>query len=82
MKESGLKCNIEKYFFGKTEMEYLGLLITREGAKPINKKVEVIKNITSTTYQKQIHKYIGLLNYYLNMWARRPHTLSPLTKIK
>ena len=24
LKEKGLKCNIEKYFFGQTEMEYLG----------------------------------------------------------
>ena len=23
-KEKGLKCNIEKYFFGHSEMEYLG----------------------------------------------------------
>ena len=32
----GLKYNIEKSFFGKTKMEYLGLWVTRYGVKPIN----------------------------------------------
>ena len=38
LKESGLKCNIRKYFFGKTEMEYLGFWVTRDGVKTRNKK--------------------------------------------
>ena len=40
MKGKGLKCNIEKFFFGKTEMEYLGFWVTRDGIKPINIKME------------------------------------------
>ena len=36
LKEKGLKCNIENSFFGKIEMEYLGLWVTRDGVKPIN----------------------------------------------
>ena len=36
MKEKGLKCNIENYLFGQTEMEYLGFWVTRDGFKPIN----------------------------------------------
>ena len=34
LKEKGLKYNIEKSFFGKTEMEYLGFWVTRNGEKP------------------------------------------------
>ena len=36
LKEKGLKCNIERSFFGKTEMEYLGFWVTRNGVKTIN----------------------------------------------
>ena len=39
LKGKGLKCNIEKSFFGKTEMEYLGFWVTRNGVKPINRKI-------------------------------------------
>ena len=37
-KESGFKWNIEKYFSGKTEMEYLCLCVTRDGVKQTDKK--------------------------------------------
>ena len=40
LKEKRLKCNIEKSFFGKTEMEYLRFWVTHDGAKPINKKIK------------------------------------------
>ena len=44
LKGKRLKCNIERSFFGKTEMEYLGFWVTRDGVKPINIKIEVITN--------------------------------------
>ena len=34
LKESGIICNIERYFFGKTEIDDLGVWVTRDGVKP------------------------------------------------
>ena len=39
LKVKGLKCNIEKSFFGQTEMEYLGFWVTLNGVKSIHKKI-------------------------------------------
>ena len=39
LKGEGLKCNIERSFFGKTEMEYLGHWVTCDGAKPTNNNI-------------------------------------------
>ena len=39
LKEKRLKCSIEKSFFGKTEMEYLGFWVTRDRVKPIDKNI-------------------------------------------
>ena len=39
LKGKRIKCNIDRSFFGKTEMEYLGFQVTRDGVKPINKKI-------------------------------------------
>ena len=50
LKEKGLKYNIEKSFLGRTEMEYLGFWVTRNGKKTINKKIEAITNMKQTTY--------------------------------
>ena len=52
MKEKELKCNIEKSFFEKNEMEYLGFWVTRDGVKPIHRKLELITNTNPPNPQK------------------------------
>ena len=79
LNEKGLQCNIEKFFFTKTEMEYLGLWVTRNGVKPINRKIEAITNMKPPTSQREAWKFIGVVNYYRDMWPRRSHALAPLT---
>ena len=32
------------------------------------------------TSQKEVRKFIGVLNYYRNICPRRSHTLAPLTR--
>ena len=49
LKGKGLKCNIEKSLFGKTEMDYLGFCVTRDDIKPINRKIEAITDINPPT---------------------------------
>ena len=52
LKGKGLKCNIERSFFGQTEMEYLGIWVTRDGVKTINIKIKAITNRNPHTHQK------------------------------
>ena len=68
----GLKINIQKSFFGRSATEYLGYWITRNGISPIPKKVEAILNLTPPTNQKQLRRFIGMVNYYRDMWIRSP----------
>ena len=49
MKEKGIKCNIEKSFFGKIKMGYFVLWVTSYGVKPINIKIEDITNMAPPT---------------------------------
>ena len=77
----GLKYDIENYFFGKTEMGYLGLWVTRNGVKTINRKIESIKNMAPYTSRKEVQKFIGVINYYRNMWPWGSNMLAPLTKL-
>ena len=47
-----LKCNIERSFFGQTEMEYLDFWVTRDDVRPINRNIEAIKNMVPPTSRK------------------------------
>ena len=62
-------------------MEYLGFQVTRDGVKPINKNIKAMANTNPPTSQKEVKTFIGVVNYYHDIWPRRSHTLGPLTKI-
>ena len=62
-------------------MEYLGLWENRDGVKRMNKKIEAIPNMVPPTSQKKVRQFIGVINYYRNMWPRRSHMLALLTKL-
>ena len=81
LKDKRLKCNIKRSFLGQTEMEYLGFWVPWKGIQPRNKKLEAIINMISPTSTKQVRTFIGLVNYYRDMWARRAHLLQPLTSL-
>ena len=81
LQKAGLKCNAKKSFFGKPELEYLGYWITRKGIQPVPKKVLAITNIKPPTTTKEVRSFVGMINYYRDMWIRRSEILAPLTKL-
>ena len=81
LKTYRLKVNIKKSFFAKPELEYLGYWITREGIQPIPKKIQAILRIAEPKTRKQLRSFIGMMNFYRDMWIRRSHILAPLSKL-
>lgn len=79
--EAGLKVNMDKSELFQTEIEYLGFQLTREGIFPIAKKVEAIHQLAPPTTRKQLRSFIGMVNYYRDMWQKRSHILDPLTEL-
>ncbi len=79
--EAGLKINAKKSFFASGELEYLGYWITREGIQPMKNKVQAIMNLDEPKTRKELRSFIGIVNYYRDMWIRRSHVLAPLAKL-
>ena len=78
VQEAGLKVNAKKSFFAKAELEYLGYWITRSGIKPLPEKVQAILKIETPRNRKELRSFIGIVNYYRDMWIKRSHVLAPL----
>jgi hypothetical protein len=81
LNEGGLKVNAPKSFFARTQLEYLGYWITRDGVMPLNKKVKAINNLAPPTNHTEVRKFIGLVNYYRDMWKKGSDILAPLTEL-
>ena len=50
-------------------MGYLVFWVTLNDVKPINIQIEAMKNMMSLTCQKEVRRFIGLVNDYQYMWA-------------
>jgi hypothetical protein len=81
---AGFLANVRKCFFAEDELEYLGYLLTRHGIAPQPKKVEAIAAILRINPPKnvrQLRHFLGIVNYYRDMWRRRSHLLAPLSAL-
>ena len=81
LSQAGLKVNANKSYFGCTETKYLGFWITHQGIQPIAKKVEAIQQLQPSKMHKQLCHFIGLINYYRDMWKHRLEALAPLSSL-
>ncbi len=81
LRKAGLKINAKKSFFARSELEYLGYWISREGIQPLTNKVEAIQRLAPPKTKRQLRGFIGLVNFYRDMWIRRSHVLAPLAKL-
>jgi hypothetical protein len=81
LNNAGLKVNANKSFFAQEQLEYLGYWITRKGIQPTQAKVLAIQQIQAPTNKKELRRFIGMVNYYRDMWIRRSETLAPLAAL-
>ena len=59
LKQKDFKVNAEKSFFARSELECLGIRISRQGVKPLPDKVETNKTIVVPTTKKQPREICG-----------------------
>jgi hypothetical protein len=76
-----LKVNAAKSFFCTHEIKYLGYILTREGIKPQPKKVQAILALNPPHNVKELRHFLGMVQYYRDMWAKRSEMLAQLSDI-
>ena len=81
LNQKGFKVSAKKFFFVRDELEYLWFKITGQGIIPLPDKVETMKNIAVPTTKKQLRRFIGLINYYRDLWQHRFEILTPLSSM-
>ena len=81
LRDAGLKVNAAKSFFCTHEIEYLGYILTRKGIKPQLKKVQAILALEPPQNVKGLRHFLGMVQYYRNMWAKCSEMLAPLSDL-
>jgi len=81
LRDAGLKVNADKSTFCALEIEYLGYVLSKNGIKPQSNKVQAILAIHPPKGVKQLRHFLGMVQYYHDLWARRSDMLAPLTAL-
>ena len=81
LQKSGLKVNASKSCFGTHKFDYLGYHVTRDGVMPIPNKVKEIQSLAVPKTCKQLRQFIGMINFYRDMWQNCSELLAPLTAL-
>jgi hypothetical protein len=81
LQTKGFRANLRKSFFMQKEVEYLGFLLTSSGIRPQPKKVAAMERMQAPKNPKQLKQFLGMVNFYRDVWPRRSHILAPLNKL-
>ena len=79
--EAGLKMKHSKCDFFKSEIHYLGHLISPEGISPLPNKLDSIKHMPAPNSAKEIKQFLGLTGYYRKFVPRFADISRPLTTL-
>ena len=80
-KRAGLRINADKSTFAANNIECLGYLLTREGIKPVPKKVQAIIDLSPPSNIKELRRVLGVIQYYRDLWEKHSHLLTHLTDL-
>ena len=81
LREAGLKMKRSKCDFFKSEIHYLGHLISPEGISPLPNRLDCIQHMPVLKNAKEIKQFLGLTGYYRKSVPRFADISRPLTTL-
>lgn len=64
LKEFGMVINPSKCVFGAKEVTFLGCVVSAAGIKPMESKVEAIKQFPIPKNVRELRRFLGMINFY------------------
>ena len=81
LKAAGLQASPGKCEFGKTEMTYLGHIVTRDGILPDRGNVQSIMDCPAPKALTELRSFIGMVQHYGNYIPHLAHMAAPLYRL-
>ena len=81
LREHGLVAKGAKCEFFRTEMEFLGFMIGRDGVRPVPGKVEAIQEVRAPETVSQLRSFLGMVGFFRSHIDSFAEVSSPLTDL-
>ncbi|GFH49195.1 hypothetical protein CTEN210_05671 [Chaetoceros tenuissimus] len=81
LQDANFTINPLKCEWAVQETDWLGHWLTPVGIKPWEKKIKPLLALPKPRTTKEVKSFLGAINFYKDMWKRRPHLQQPLTEL-
>ena len=82
LNEYGMKLHLDKCELFRQQVTYLGHVVSADGLKPSEERVDAIVKIPTPKSVKQLESFIGELNYYRNFLPSFSTICAPLNRLR
>ena len=76
--DHGILINVTKSLFGRSSLDFLGHHVDATGIRPLEDKVQTIRNFPQPTSQRKLREFVGLVNFYRRFIPHGATLLQPL----
>ena len=80
-RELNFKLNLDKCLFGKTELPYLGHILTTEGIQPDPAKIEAIQRFPQPRSKADVSRLLGMITYLAKFCPDLAEVAKPLRQL-
>ena len=77
---NGIVVNRDKCLFGQSQIEFLGHQVTKDGIKPLQKRVQAALEFSTPNTAKQLKRFLGMFNFYHRFIPHAAAIVFPLTR--
>jgi hypothetical protein len=81
LRKHKLYANLEKSSFGMDMIHYLGYIVDKHGVHVDPTKIEVICDFPTPTTLTELHRFLGLANFYHRFMVRFSHIAWDLIQV-
>jgi predicted aspartyl protease len=81
LRNVNMKVKAKKCYFAMKEVKYLGHIITADGIKPNDERVEVIHNMQQPVTLTEVRSFLGVTGYYRKFIKNYAAIAEPLTNL-
>ena len=81
LNDNNLQINVGKCQFFKTEVQFLGHLISESGLRPIPSRLQTIRDMPRPETTTQLRSFLGIINYCHRFIPKISEILSPLSAV-